>query len=166
MKNKFMKVMSVVLATSLVVGLCFVCFGNKAAANQRVVYKYVYDESDPLLAATHFHLFAQESIDSSAHTHGNVACKVYSGSPDFGSRPQYYENNITTEITYIRTLLSINPNTEAGTLVLGNQYSITSPENSGQTVVTDGKDSFTFNHIAYKNILIEPADSSVLDLDK
>lgn len=61
--------------------------------------RYIYDSTDPLYAATHFHIFAEESASISAHCNGNIATALMKHSINSGSNKVYGE-----ELTYIRQL--------------------------------------------------------------
>ena len=126
---------------------------------------YTYAAEDPLFAATHFHLFAQERISMEVHTHGNVACKSLNAGVDFGTRKSYFEGKKSDEISYARKLENLNPNAVAGLLILGSDYKVTSPKGANQTVVSNDKSSYTLNEISSNDIVFEKKNEHVLDLD-
>ncbi|MCH5266834.1 MAG: choice-of-anchor A family protein, partial [Lachnospiraceae bacterium] len=154
-----------ILVGALVIGMTVCLQGQVKAGYDTGDWVYTYPSTDPLYAATHFHMFAQDSIINSTHAHGNVATKSLDSGVDFGTRTSYYPSGKSTEISYARDLVNLNANAVAGTFVLGSDWKITSDKNAGQTTITNGKKSFTLNAIKYDNILIEKEGKYVIDID-
>lgn len=81
---------------------------------------YVYNTSDPLFAATHFHFFAKEYAEIKTHCHGNVAAKEFSAGSNSGSDKMGAA--VKSEIFYfqeIDTSKGFNANFAGATVVLG-----------------------------------------------
>lgn len=81
---------------------------------------YVYNTSDPLFAATHFHFFAKEYAEIKTHCHGNVAAKTFSAGSNSGS--DKLGAAVKSEIFYfqnIDTSKGFNANFAGATVVLG-----------------------------------------------
>lgn len=67
-----------------------------------------YSESDPLYAATHFHIFAQDDVQLNAHTNGNIATNYMSfAGANSGTHGIETELNIS-EVSYVKDFKSIN----------------------------------------------------------
>ncbi len=63
---------------------------------------YTYPDSDPLFAATKFHIFAEEAAEIRTHCNGNVATKYLYHKANSGSN-KLYETQLP-EVSYIRKL--------------------------------------------------------------
>ena len=61
---------------------------------------YSYDSSDPLFAATTFHVFAEDEASITAHCNGNIATKMLSQGSNSGSNKLY--DSQKPEYNYIR----------------------------------------------------------------
>ncbi|MCI5641238.1 MAG: choice-of-anchor A family protein [Lachnospiraceae bacterium] len=161
---KWMALMLVITSLSTG-GLSFKA--TKASADRQ----YQYDASDPLYAATHFHLFAKEKVKTTVHTHGNVACKYFDGEgTNYGTNvnEKNFPNGKSDEIFYIRNIESISSNVQAGKVILGSKYKIISKKTDNQVRIQDqnGK-TYLFNPpLQYDSFVFEKDGESLLDLDK
>jgi hypothetical protein len=140
-----------------------VTLGGAKADDAFVAGTYRYNSTDPLGAATHFHLFAKNNITSSVHTHGNIAAETYYGTSEFGSR----ENFSLAEVAYIGTdIYNVATSSVADTLVVDRSYKLVSGKNgeAGQKILVDSKgNQFHFDHV--KTVLFE-SSTPYIDLDK
>ena len=99
---------------------------------------YVYNTSDPLFAATHFHFFAKEYAEIKTHCHGNVAAKEFSAGSNSGSDKMGAA--VKSEIFYfqkIDTSKGFNANFAGATVVLGKDIT-TSTMNNAEVYLETG----------------------------
>ena len=130
-KKKYIFITAVVLILALVI---VPISQIHAGVGARPEYSSSSDEY--LGKATHFHMFANVFYGS-VHTHGNVACNVFSTQSDGGTRYQYYPDADYSEITYIeKEVVTWNNQWLAGTLVLGNGFKILSDKDASQTRIS------------------------------
>ncbi|MBR3835046.1 MAG: carboxypeptidase regulatory-like domain-containing protein [Lachnospiraceae bacterium] len=107
---------------------------------------YTYSSSDPLYAATHFHIFAENSASIAVHCNGNIAANVFTAGANSGSNVEYGD-----EITYIRTLNEGSRNFGKNTtIVFGAETNVYSKNSGAEMYITLGDK--TGEH------KIEPAD--------
>ena len=92
---------------------------------------YKTDPNAALGAATHFHIFAEEATFR-AHVHGNVATNFFHAeNKDFGVRKQYWDD--MSAITYLKDFDgTLNGDTLATKLVLGNGSTVQEVDNGNK----------------------------------
>ncbi len=99
---------------------------------------YVYNTSDPLFAATHFHFFAKEYAEIKTHCHGNVAAKEFSAGSNSGSDKMGAA--VKSEIFYFQEIdasKGFNANFAGATVVLGKDIT-TSTMNNAEVYLETG----------------------------
>lgn len=126
-----------------------------------------YGESDPLYAATHFHIFALEDVQIGTHTNGNIATKYMSfAGADSGTR-----DFAPMEISYVKDFSSINNNilcNPQSVLVVGPDVGVKSYNNdSGIMLKGTGMTDYTGMDVAHvKNIYQEiKGGDEFIDMD-
>ncbi|MBE5933488.1 MAG: choice-of-anchor A family protein, partial [Lachnospiraceae bacterium] len=100
---------------------------------------YTYPSSDPLFAATKFHVFAEDSASIQTHCNGNIATKFLYQQSNSGSNTVY--DTQLPEVSYIRKLdensvINFGPNTQ---VVFGDETHVYSKE--GNEVYIDTYES-------------------------
>ena len=91
---------------------------------------YTYSSSDPLFAATKFHVFAEDEASIQTHCNGNIATKFLYQQANSGSNT-IYETQLP-EVSYIRKLdeysvINFGPNTQ---VVFGDETNVYNKDNA------------------------------------
>ncbi len=151
-----------------------IAFGSFALTASSLESYDGYTSTDPLLAATRFHMFAQEKYSGTAHTHGNIAAKV-ANTGEFGTRNNFwidagYEEN--PEITYIRDIEGngFSSSSQGGTLVLGRNWTVKTINDGAETFIqmtSPHEKTFKIDNNKFDKILIEGTNVNdpYIDLD-
>ncbi len=102
---------------------------------------YTYPASDPLFAATKFHVFAEDAAEIQTHCNGNIATKFLLQKSNSGSNTLY--NTQLPEVSYIRKLdgksvINFGPETQ---VVFGDETSVYNKDNA--EIYVDTYESWT-----------------------
>lgn len=130
-----------------------------------------YSESDPLFAATHFHIFAYSDVKLNAHTNGNIATNYMSiAGSNSGTSGLNTELRIS-EVSYVKDFISINPQilwNGNSPLVVGADVKVDTYDNGNGFTLQGSKmeRAENMNNSCVKNVFQETkGGASYIDLD-